>query len=136
MNIAASLCLDMECPQWYNKDDIVHLPARALREKAAVPVWRRGKHMTQGDERMKAAKASIRQRLTHSKLPMLVLVGVVLFALIFLGMRFFTRYTREELYRESQNQLTEITSQMYEKLSITLEQQWDFLTVMDRSVAF
>lgn len=33
--------------------------------------------MTQGDERMKAAKASIRQRLTHSKLPMLVLVGVV-----------------------------------------------------------
>ena len=28
--------------------------------------------MTQGDERMKAAKASIRQRLTHSKLPMLV----------------------------------------------------------------
>lgn len=54
--------------------------------------------MTQGDERMKAAKASIRQRLTHSKLPMLVLVGVVLFALIFLGMRFFTRYTREELY--------------------------------------
>lgn len=92
--------------------------------------------MTQGDERMKAAKASIRQRLTHSKLPMLVLVGVVLFALIFLGMRFFTRYTREELYRESQNQLTEITSQMYEKLSITLEQQWDFLTVMDRSVAF
>lgn len=57
--------------------------------------------MTQGDERMKAAKASIRQRLTHSKLPMLV--GVVLFALIFLGMRFFTRYTREELYRESQN---------------------------------
>ena len=64
--------------------------------------------MTQGDERMKAAKASIRQRLTHSKLPMLVLVGVVLFALIFLGMRFFTRYTREELYRESQNQLTEI----------------------------
>ena len=90
--------------------------------------------MTQGDERMKAAKASIRQRLTHSKLPMLVLVGVVLFALIFLGMRFFTRYTREELYRESQNQLTEITSQMYEKLSITLEQQWDFLTVMDRSV--
>ena len=38
-------------------------------------------------------------------------------------MRFFTRYTREELYRESQNQLTEITSQMYEKLSITLEQQ-------------
>ena len=76
--------------------------------------------MTQGDERMKAAKASIRQRLTHSKLPMLVLVGVVLFALIFLGMRFFTRYTREELYRESQNQLTE----------------WDFLTVMDRSVAF
>lgn len=136
MNIAASLCLDMECPQWYNKDDIVHLSARALREKAAVPVWRRGKHMTQGDERMKAAKASIRQRLTHSKLPMLVLVGVVLFALIFLGMRFFTRYTREELYRESQNQLTEITSQMYEKLSITLEQQWDFLTVMDRSVAF
>ena len=136
MTIAASLCLDMECPQWYNKDDIVHLPARALREKAAVPVWRRGKHMTQGDERMKAAKASIRQRLTHSKLPMLVLVGVVLFALIFLGMRFFTRYTREELYRESQNQLTEITSQMYEKLSITLEQQWDFLTVMDRSVAF
>lgn len=92
--------------------------------------------MTQGDERMKAAKTSIRQRLTHSKLPMLVLVGVVLFALIFLGMRFFTRYTREELYRESQNQLTEITSQMYEKLSITLEQQWDFLTVMDRSVAF
>ena len=92
--------------------------------------------MTQGDERMKAAKASIRQRLTHSKLPMLVLAGVVLFALIFLGMRFFTRYTREELYRESQNQLTEITSQMYEKLSITLEQQWDFLTVMDRSVAF
>ena len=136
MNIAASLCLDMECPQWYNKDDIVHLSARALRGKAAVPVWRRGKHMTQGDERMKAAKASIRQRLTHSKLPMLVLVGVVLFALIFLGMRFFTRYTREELYRESQNQLTEITSQMYEKLSITLEQQWDFLTVMDRSVAF
>ena len=136
MTIAASLCLDMECPQWYNKDDIVHLSAWALREKAAVPVWRRGKHMTQGDERMKAAKASIRQRLTHSKLPMLVLVGVVLFALIFLGMRFFTRYTREELYRESQNQLTEITSQMYEKLSITLEQQWDFLTVMDRSVAF
>lgn len=44
--------------------------------------------MTQGDERMKAAKTSIRQRLTHSKLPMLVLVGVVLFALIFLGMRF------------------------------------------------
>lgn len=70
--------------------------------------------MTQGDERMKAAKASIRQRLTHSKLPMpmLVLVGIVLFALIFLGMRFFTRYTREELYRESQNQLTEITSQL------------------------
>ena len=90
--------------------------------------------MTQGDERMKAAKASIRQRLTHSKLPMLVLVGVVLFALIFLGMRFFTRYTREELYRESQNQLTEITSKMYEKLSITLEQQWDFLTVMDLSL--
>ena len=77
MTIAASLCLDMECPQWYNKDDIVHLSARALREKAAVPVWRRGKHMTQGDERMKAAKTSIRQRLTHSKLPMLVLVGVV-----------------------------------------------------------
>ncbi len=92
--------------------------------------------MMQGDERMKAAKASIRQRLTHSKLPMLVLVGVVLFAFIFLGMRFFTRYTREELYRESQNQLTEITSQMYEKLSITLEQQWDFLTVMDSAVAF
>lgn len=64
--------------------------------------------MTQGDERMKAAKASIRQRLTHSKLPMLVLVGVVLFALIFLGMRFFTRYTREELYRESQNQLRKL----------------------------
>ena len=81
MTIAASLCLDMECHQWYNKDDIVHLSARALREKAAVPVWRRGKHMTQGDERMKAAKASIRQRLTHSKLPMLVLVGVVLFSL-------------------------------------------------------
>lgn len=34
MNIAASLCLDMECPQWYNKDDIVHLSARALREKS------------------------------------------------------------------------------------------------------
>ena len=38
MNIAASFCLDMECPQWYNKDDIVHPFTRALREKAAVPV--------------------------------------------------------------------------------------------------
>ena len=34
MNIAAFLCLDMECPQWYNKDDIVHLSARTLREKS------------------------------------------------------------------------------------------------------
>jgi hypothetical protein len=88
MTIAASLCLDMECPQWYNKDDIVHLPARALREKAAVPVWRRGKHMTQGDERMKAAKASIRQRLTHSKLPMLVLVALFYLRSFSLGCAF------------------------------------------------
>ena len=77
MTMATSLGINIESPIWYSKDDIVHLSAWALREKAAVPVWRHGKHMTQGDERMKAAKASIRQRLTHSKLAMLVLVGVV-----------------------------------------------------------
>ena len=109
---------------------------RVLREKSGSARFATQKILMQGDERMKTAKASIRQRLTHSKLPMLVLVSVVLCALIFLGMHFFTRYTREELYRESQNQLTEITSQMYEKLTVTLEQQWDFLSVMDSSVAF
>ena len=50
--------------------------------------------------------------------------------IILLTMRF-VAYTKERLYEESKNQLSEITEQIYEKLEIVLENQWSCVTTLE-----
>lgn len=50
--------------------------------------------------------------------------------IVLLTMRFVT-YTKERLYEESKNQLSEITEQIYEKLGIVLENQWSCVTTLE-----
>lgn len=58
-----------------------------------------------------------------------ILVLFLLIALV-VGIVFFNHYTREQLYQEANSQLTEITSQLFEKLTVQLDIQWDYLDHM------
>ena len=58
-----------------------------------------------------------------------ILVLFLLIALV-VGIVFFNHYTRERLYQEANSQLTEITSQLFEKLTVQLDIQWDYLDHM------
>ena len=65
-----------------------------------------------------------------SKLAMAV-VAVVLLAALSSGIAFFNQYTQEQLYQESVGQLTEISNQLFEKLDVQLNIQWDYLKKLD-----
>ncbi|WP_432628080.1 ATP-binding protein [Brotaphodocola sp.] len=52
--------------------------------------------------------------------------GVILFLILK-----FVSYTSEQLYEESKNQLSEITEQIYEKLEIVLEYQWNYVITLE-----
>ncbi len=58
----------------------------------------------------------------------------VLLAAIALGSHEFNVYTQDQLYQECRTQLTEIMTQMYEKLGILLDSQWNFLFTMEDSL--
>lgn len=62
-------------------------------------------------------------------IPLLINVAVVvmLLALLAAGIVIFNRYTGEQLYQESINQLTEISSQLFEKMEVQLDIQWSYL---------
>lgn len=57
-------------------------------------------------------------------------VIVMCSVIVLLTMKFVT-YTKERLYEESKNQLSEITEQIYEKLEIVLENQWSCVTTLE-----
>ena len=63
----------------------------------------------------------------------LVMVGVavLLLAAMTASVAFFNRYTQEQLYQESVGQLTEISNQLFEKLDVQLNIQWDYLKKLD-----
>lgn len=52
--------------------------------------------------------------------------GIILFLILR-----FVSYTSEQLYEESKNQLSEITEQVYEKLEIVLEYQWNYVITLE-----
>ena len=58
----------------------------------------------------------------------------VLLLAIALGVRSFNEYTQDQLYQECLTQLSEITTQMYEKIGILLDNQWTFLYTMEDSL--
>ena len=58
-------------------------------------------------------------------------IVAVLLALLAMGIAFFSRYTSGQLYQESINQLTEISSQLFEKLEVQLNIHWSYLAKMD-----
>lgn len=72
-----------------------------------------------------------KKRTGRRKTPVLVILCVLMLTLLLVCMQLFRTYTQSELYRESQNQLSEITTQIYEKLDVSLNQQWDLLLVME-----
>ena len=47
----------------------------------------------------------------------------------------FNRYTQKQIYQESISQLTEISNQLFEKLSVQLNDQWDRLYKLDEDRA-
>lgn len=77
---------------------------------------------------------SSKKRLTRRKTPVLLLLCVLMLTVMLVCMQLFRTYTQSELYRESQNQLSEITTQIYEKLDVTFDQQWDLLGVMENQM--
>ena len=60
-----------------------------------------------------------------------LLAAVVLFLLLTTAVIVFNRYTQEQLYQESVNQLTEISAQLFEKLEVQLDIQWNYLSKTD-----
>ena len=60
----------------------------------------------------------------------LAIAAALLFLLV-AGVTVFNRYTSEQLYQESINQLTEISTQLFEKLEVQLDIQWSYLEKMD-----
>ena len=62
---------------------------------------------------------------------MMAVVAVMLLAALFSGVAFFNQYTQEQLYQESVGQLTEISNQLFEKLDVQLNIQWDYLKKLD-----
>ena len=71
----------------------------------------------------------------NRKIPIATLVNVAVVALLLVllagGITIFNRYTDEQLYQESINQLTEISNQLFEKLEVQLDIQWSYLEKMD-----
>ena len=59
------------------------------------------------------------------------LVAAVIAAAMASGIAFFGSYTHEQLYQESVGQLTEISTQLYEKLAVQLDIQWAYLEKLD-----
>lgn len=60
-----------------------------------------------------------------------LMVTVVLFLLLATAVVVFDRYAQEQLYQGSVNQLTEISAQLFEKLEVQLDIQWDYLAKTD-----
>lgn len=60
-----------------------------------------------------------------------LLAAVVLLLLLITAVIVFNRYTQEQLYLESVNQLTEISAQLFEKLEVQLDIQWSYLAKTD-----
>ena len=58
-------------------------------------------------------------------------MALALLAMLVAGIAVFNRYTGTQLYQESINQLTEISSQLFEKLEVQLDIQWSYLAKMD-----
>lgn len=58
-----------------------------------------------------------------------VLLGIVL--AVVAGLRIIGSYTQESLYQEAVAQLTEISGQLFEKLTVELDVQWGYLEKMD-----
>ena len=72
----------------------------------------------------------------NTKFPARALISNLIFlisllVLMFVALVLFNRYTQEQLYQESVSQLTEITGQLFEKLEVQLDNQWDFLKKID-----
>ena len=75
-----------------------------------------------GKERQK--KSLFLSRALFGILALFLLIALVV------GIVFFNHYTKEQLYQEANSQLTEITSQLFEKLTVQLDIQWDYLNHM------
>lgn len=70
--------------------------------------------------------ATYKKRL-HTNRIVAIIVMAVLFALFTVGTVMFFRYVSGQLYKESVNQLTEICSQLFERLYSQLDVQWQYL---------
>lgn len=57
----------------------------------------------------------------------IVFIIIVLLATMAFSVVYYTNYTQEQLYKESITQLTETTGQLFEKLEVQLDIQWDYL---------
>lgn len=60
-----------------------------------------------------------------------IIVGIVI--VVVFGIYIFGTYTNESLYQEAVTQLTEISGQLFEKLSVELDIQWGYLEKMDEA---
>ena len=73
----------------------------------------------------------MKNKTPHRKLNMFlagcILLVVFLAAFIGISISEFNRYTQKQIYQESINQLTEISSQLFEKLEVQLSAEWDRL---------
>lgn len=90
--------------------------------------WFRG--VPQKAEEEQQMKEAIKKWLRSRQTAALVLICVLLLVLMLTALHMLMNYTQDELYRESQNQLSEITTQIYEKMQVTFERQWDRLSIM------
>ena len=64
-----------------------------------------------------------------------VLLATVLLTALAMGISILGRYTQEQLYEEASAQLTEITEQLFEKLTVQLDIQWGYLEKLEQERA-
>ena len=64
-----------------------------------------------------------------------LLVAVLLTLLILGSAHLVSRYTDQQLFAECTNQLTEITAQLFERLEVKLDIQWDYLVKLDSELS-
>ena len=74
---------------------------------------------------------------THTRKLNIFWVGCALMVAVlavFIGISFseFNRYTQKQIYQESISQLTEISGQLFEKLEVQLNDQWDRLSKLEQ----
>ena len=73
------------------------------------------------------------KKVMHINRICIAFVIIVLLVSTAFGALYYTNYTQEQLYKESITQLTETTGQLFEKLEVQLDIQWDYLQKLNEA---